>query len=131
MRKRYRYDRDFGCMVEVTPWTGHNDPPPRNDELAAPLLQIDAYHRNPVQSPVDLTALESRQDVREHNRRNGVIDIGNDRGPDVPRRDFTADLKDDLKTAHDKIEQNHPESLAIIQASRTKPEQDMTHARTL
>ncbi len=133
MRRRYRYDSDMQCMVEIRPGSNFFEAPHPcfNAEIPTPMHMIDCYHRNPVQSPVDLTALDSRSAVREHNRRNDVIDIGNDRGADVPKRDFYADIPADVKTAHDKIEQNHPESLAIIEAGKTKPTQDLSDARII
>ena len=47
------------------------DPPRIKDTLMPDLVE-------PVKSTVDGTILRSRADIREHNRRNGVEDIGND-----------------------------------------------------
>ena len=55
---------------------------------AGPLLIPDIPPDQRVISPVDGTVLTSRADVREHNRRNGVEDVGNDpafRHPDRPQ----------------------------------------------
>jgi len=40
--------------------------------------------QNAFQSPVDGSMITSRRELREHNRRNGVEQIGNDRRP--PRK---------------------------------------------
>ena len=121
-RRVYVYDRELGCVREKTPWDGHNQMLPRNPNLATPMVMRDCYHHNEVVSPVDGTVLDSWSKVREHNKRNDVTDIGNAREPDVPKRDFTADLTEHVKTSYEKIEQNHPESLAMIEAAKTGPE---------
>ena len=41
-------------------------------------LQVVSDISEPVVSPVDGSVLSSRADVREHNIRNGVEDVGND-----------------------------------------------------
>ncbi len=38
----------------------------------------DCYSNNPVRSPVDGTLLDSRAKLRDHNARNGCVDVGND-----------------------------------------------------
>ena len=51
-------------------------------------LQIVPDFSEPVVSPIDGSILSSRADVREHNIRNGVVDVGNDpayRHPTRPR----------------------------------------------
>ena len=68
MKRRYRYDRSQGRMVEV--FAGER---PR-----AHNLMRDCYSNNPVLSPVDGTLLDSRAKLRDHNARNGCVDVGND-----------------------------------------------------
>ena len=63
----------------------------------------------PVISPVDGTLLSSRSRVREHNRRNQVIDVGNDpslwRGNPEPRQ--MNDPAQDIVRAWEELE--HPD----------------------
>ena len=42
------------------------------------LVIDDAYQATPTLSPVDHTPIGSRAQLREHNRRNNVTDVGND-----------------------------------------------------
>ena len=44
----------------------------------SPMVLTDWRPDEAVVSPVDGSMLTSRADVREHNRRNGVIDVGSD-----------------------------------------------------
>ena len=74
----------------------------RNDKLipieeAAPLdskpvgLQFMPDIAAPFVSPIDGTVISSRAHLREHNRRNGVVDVGNDaafRNPQKPKRSY-------------------------------------------
>ena len=46
----------------------------------------DAYSKNPVLSPVDGTLLDSRAKLRDHNARNGCVDVGNDPAFNEPAR---------------------------------------------
>ena len=39
----------------------------------------DCYSDNPVLSSVDMKPIASRADLREHNKRNNVVDVGNDK----------------------------------------------------
>ena len=43
-----------------------------------PGLTVMPDIKEPVISPIDGSTLSSRSDVREHNIRNGVVDVGND-----------------------------------------------------
>ena len=71
--------------------------------LPAPALQIDAYSDNPILSPVDGKPIASRADLREHNKRNDVLDVGNDKSvlrestPDVRHGEG---LRADLERAY-------------------------------
>ena len=75
-RRRYRYDKSRGRMVEVTA-VGH----PHVHTVIR-----DCYSNNPVRSPVDGTLLDSRAKLRDHNARNGCIDVGNDPAFNDPAR---------------------------------------------
>ena len=44
----------------------------------APMIIRDAYSDNPVVSPIDGSVIGSRAQLREHNARNEVVDVGND-----------------------------------------------------
>ena len=49
-------------------------------------IQLMTDIAEPVVSPVDGSLLASRADVREHNIRNGVVDVGNDPAYRNPQR---------------------------------------------
>ena len=77
MKRRYRYDRSQGRVVEVF----------AGDQARAPMtIMGDCYSSNPVLSPVDGTLLDSRAKLREHNARNGCVDVGNDPAFNEPAR---------------------------------------------
>lgn len=61
--------------------------PPVNRFGTAPMFIGDAYYSNPTVSPVDGSVIDSRAKLREHNARNGVVDIGNDSGVREGRRE--------------------------------------------
>ena len=69
MRKLYRQIN--GKLVDITDW--------RPAKPVAPMIMIDAYSNTPTLSPVDGSVLSSRGAVRNHNERNGVFNLGNDR----------------------------------------------------
>lgn len=66
---------------------------------AGPMLIIDCYSANPVRSIVDGRPIASRAELREHNKRNGVVDVGNDpaflepRQPNVEPQGVEMDVK--------------------------------------
>ena len=68
MKRSYRWDRRTGEMVEVTP----------PDRSIKHQIMTDAYSNEPTKSPVDGKMITSRAELREHNKRNGVVDVGND-----------------------------------------------------
>ena len=93
MKRRYRYDRSQGRVVEVF----------AAERPGAHNLIHDCYANNPVLSPVDGSLLDSRAKLRAHNARNGCVDFGNDaafcdparQGRDwVPNR---AEIRDDIR----------------------------------
>ena len=114
MRTKYVYRE--GRMVNKE--TGKPDLRGSNLPPQAPQLCLaNAYSSNPVISPVDHTILQSRQDLREHNKRNDVIDVGNDRAAQEYRRnvlDSEKQIQKDVAEACAKIEQNNPAALAAI-----------------
>lgn len=99
---------------------------PEDNVNAAPIVQVDAYGKNPVVSPVDWKPIDSRGSLRQHNRRNRVVDIGDDRNAATDREHWVAkkeqqrDLDRDLKTAYQKIEQNNPQALAWLHSYRER-----------
>ncbi len=54
----------------------------------------DSYSSNPVLSPVDGTLLDSRAKLRDHNARNGCVDVGNDPAFNEPGRQGKAYVPD-------------------------------------
>ena len=73
---RTRYVMRDGKLVEKT-------------EAAKPrahTVMRDCYSSNPVRSPVDGSLLDSRAKLRDHNRRNDVVDVGNDPAFNDPAR---------------------------------------------
>ena len=75
MRRTYGFDGD-GKLVEKWRGTG----PGRVT------IMTDAYSNTPTRSPVDGTVIGSRRELRGHNRRNGVLDVGNDSTVRNPKR---------------------------------------------
>ena len=75
----FHYDRAAGKVVEG---------PARRRRIRDYTVE-DAYSAGPVLSPIDRQPIASRMDLREHNKRHGVVDVGNDpsmlreRRPDV------------------------------------------------
>ena len=69
--------------------------PPLHAPNSKGVLVRDCYHNNPVVSPIDGKPISSRAELREHNMRHGVVDMGNDpsltRGPERLRSDLTPD----------------------------------------
>ena len=73
---RTRYVMRDGKLVEKT-------------EAAKPRVHTvirDCYSNSPVRSPVDGSLLDSRAKLREHNARNGCIDVGGDPAFNDPAR---------------------------------------------
>ena len=94
--KRYVQIKGFG-LVDRDLLEHNQEPAP-----AAPTIMTNAYAKNPVQSPVDFSLLDSRKAVREHNKRNDVVDIGNDgafKRPQTPKLRHN-DLVTDLERNH-------------------------------
>ena len=72
---RTRFVMRGGRLVEV-----------RATKPGAHTIMGDCYSSNPVLSPVDGTLLDSRAKLREHNARNGCVDVGNDPAFNEPAR---------------------------------------------
>lgn len=117
MRRIYVW-RD-GQLVDKA--TGLVDPRGSNLPPQAPLIQIDAYSRDNVRSPVDGSLLHSRQSVREHNKRNDVVDIGNDRNSETEKPlDFQKDLMKDMKTSYQMLQQNSDFAKKALHAEKQR-----------
>ena len=87
---RTRYVMRDGKLVEKT-------------EAAKPrahTVMRDCYSSNPVRSPVDGSLLDSRAKLRDHNARNGVVDVGNDAAFTDPARQGK-DYKPDPQAIHE------------------------------
>ena len=99
---------------------------PEDDVNAAPIVQVDAYGKNPTRSPVDWTTIDSRGSLRAHNKRNDVVDVGDDKNMAADRKhwvrekEYQEGLQKDLKTAYQKIEQNNPQALAWLDSYRER-----------
>lgn len=113
MRRIYRYDHDRKGMVQI-----HG---PGKTSIQKAAVMGDCYHTNPVVSPVDGTLLDSRQKVREHNARNAVVDVGNDkaftrpREPSVPSQ---REVERDVKTLYERFSQNDAEAHRMARSDR-------------
>ena len=70
MRERWILDEKLGKLVPEAEY--------RRSEPVRPGLTVIPDIAERVISPVDGSILGSRADVREHNIRNGVVDVGND-----------------------------------------------------
>ena len=94
-RRRYRYDKQSGKMVEV----GIAGPGKHN-------IMIDAYANNPIKSVVDGSVVDSRAKLREHNLKNDVVDVGNDgiaQRESRPAVDPGEGLRQDLERAYGEL----------------------------
>ena len=67
----------------------------------APAIMIDAYSKNPILSPVDGKPITHRGELTEHNKRNEVLDVGNDAAMTRERKwEYPTGLRDDLERAY-------------------------------
>ena len=109
MRRRYVI-RD-GELVEKV------DARPRLFEV-----MIDAYGNNPVVSPVDGKLIGSRADLRAHNERNDVVDVGNDdafrRLPCSPCSPSEGEVAGSLGTLYDRYDAGDPEAIRMSRSGR-------------
>ena len=76
MKRRYRYDRSQGRLVEVF----------AGERPCVHTVITDAYGKNPVRSPVDGTLIDGRTALKAHNRQHDVVDVGNDPAFNEPAR---------------------------------------------
>lgn len=66
-------------------WVQRNGKLVPADELPKPRPRLQIISVNPFVSPVDGTVISCPSARREHNKRNGVVDIGNDWNHAGPR----------------------------------------------
>lgn len=78
MRRRYIYDPDLDCMIEIGAGTNHPDPLPGGVQI---VRDIEPYR--PVASDVAAEnkrpVIGGRRQHREFLRRNGYVEVGNER----------------------------------------------------
>jgi hypothetical protein len=92
---RYRYDADDGVIPARVAARKHRRPDRRGD-VSVPYFMpdVDAVYGGAWQSIVDGKEISSRSNWREHNKRNGVIDVGDK---------FWSPDGDDIKTTQEKM----------------------------
>ena len=97
MRRRYVYDPDLECLVEIGAGTNHPDPAPGGLQI---IRDIDPYR--PVASDIATggkrPVIGGRRQHREFLRRNGYVEVGNERPvsgelPRLTQADRIADIK--------------------------------------
>lgn len=77
-RGRYRYDEDEGVIPAWQHALKHQAPDRRSTDVASPMFvpDVDAVYGGAWKSIVDGSEISSRSNWREHNKRNGVVDVG-------------------------------------------------------
>lgn len=84
-------------------------------------VQIDAYSKNPTVSPVDGSLIASRADLRRHNSRNSVLDVGNDssllRREEAPMPS-EKEIASHLNEMYQRFDQNDPEAMSMARSGR-------------
>ena len=97
MRRTYVYDKERKEMVEVHRERIHR----------SPTIMVDAYANNPIKSPVDGRVLDNRYKVKEHNKINNVVDVGNDgvgTRESKPQINPNQGLREDLHRAYSDLD---------------------------
>ena len=109
-------------MSKMPPWLRRSKARgPRSPNMPAPAIQVDAYAKNPVISPVDGKPISSRAELRAHNERNGVVDVGNDKAalrqsaPSMPSERAIAET---LATNYDRFDSGDPKALKQAKSGR-------------
>ncbi len=76
-RGRYRYDAEDGVIPAWQHHAKHYREPARGD-VALPYFvpDVDAVYGGEWKSIIDDSTISSRSNWREHNKRNGVVDVG-------------------------------------------------------
>ena len=91
MKKTYVFDRESGKVV------------PKEEKARQHFHEVMGDLKEDFRSPVDGTMITSRSQWREHNRRNDVIDVGNDSSVMNPKRHVhrpnETQIVDDIKQA--------------------------------
>ena len=78
-RGRYKYDKDLDAVMTSAQFGHrHRKPSKRSDKVALPMFvpDVDAIYGGEWKSIVDGSTISSRSNWREHNKRNGVVDVG-------------------------------------------------------
>lgn len=77
-RGRYRYDAEEGVIpAQLHAWK-HRRPDRRSTEVAQPYYapDVDAAYGGAWRSIIDGSVISSRTNWKEHNKRNGVLEVG-------------------------------------------------------
>lgn len=88
---RYRTDKKTGESVTIQEWYRRNPDDRKRSSVACPYFMpdLDAIYGGAWKSVVDGSELSSRSNRTEHNKRNGVIDVGDkfwsETGDDIKR----------------------------------------------
>jgi hypothetical protein len=78
-RGRFKYDKDLDTVMTSAQYGHrHRKPSKRATAVACPTFvpDVDAIYGGEWKSIVDGSTISSRSNWREHNKRNGVVDVG-------------------------------------------------------
>jgi len=77
-RGRFRFDAEDGVIPAAMHARKHRKPSKRSTAVALPhfMPDVDAVYGGAWHSVVDGSEISSRSNWREHNKRNGVVDVG-------------------------------------------------------
>ncbi len=77
-RGRFKFDEELGVIPSALHARRHRKPNKRSTKVALPhfMPDLDANYGGDWKSIVDGSVLSSRSNRKEHNKRNGCIDVG-------------------------------------------------------
>lgn len=79
-RGKYRNDKNTGEFVDIREWHRRNPQPRKRGKVACPhfMPDVDQAYGGSWKSIIDGTEISSRSNWKEHDKRNGVVNIGKD-----------------------------------------------------
>jgi len=77
-RGRFKYDKDLDVVMTSAQFGHRHRKPSKRSDIASPYFapDVDAVYGGAWRSIVDGSEISSRSNWREHNKRNGVVDVG-------------------------------------------------------
>ena len=96
-RRRYIWDKDLDCLVEIGTGTNHPDEPPSGMQI---IRDQEPYRTAAADIAADgkRVVIGGRRQHREFIKRNGYVEVGNERPiqgerPQLSRNDRIADIR--------------------------------------